>query len=391
MMNPIAQFFVNSYPLPNFIDPNSNCPMGSGGLHICDNLLGAIGNSQDPWNMSFKVDHQWSDKSKYFVEYLFNPGSYGIFKTPWTRPTFPSVGFGASFPVDFANQVATVGNTYMFTPTLVNEFRASFSRQYMNSHPSKGAFPNSVSDQTGVQAELANAQIFLGPGVPIPEWEVGLAEGRASVFGDPGFLDMMRAGEAYTILDNVTKTMGKHTIMTGFMYRDEHDGRLIYDPTQVNFADGSANLVTDPVTGLGGFGLEQFLLGAPSPGGTQTGLTGQPYQTDHYWGFFVQDDFRVKPNFTLNVGVRWDIPGYWRTRQQPMSNFCLSCTDPASGLHGMMVYEGSPQLPTGSNIYPANKKDFAPRLQFRLESRSETRRPWCGRGTTWSTPMPPTR
>ena len=363
-LNSIAQFFVNSYPLPNFNNPNSNCPMGSSGYIICDNYLASIGNSQDPWNMSFKVDHQWSDKSKYFVEYLFNPGSYGIFKTPWTGATFPSVGFGASFPVDFANQVATVGNTYMFTPTLVNEFRASFSRQYMNSHPSKGAFPNSVSDQTGVQAELANAQIFLGPGVPIPEWEVGLAEGRASVFGDPGFLDMMRAGEAYTILDNVTKTMGKHTIMTGFMYRDEHDGRLIYDPTQVNFADGSANLVTDPVTGLGGFGLEQFLLGAPSPGGTQTGLTGQPYQTDHYWGFFVQDDFRVKPNFTLNVGVRWDIPGYWRTRQQPMSNFCLSCTDPASGLHGMMVYEGSPQLPTGSNIYPANKKDFAPRFSF---------------------------
>ena len=92
-----------------------------------------------------------------------------------------------------------------------------------------------------------------------------MPEGRGSVFGDPGFLDMMRAGEAYTILDNVTKTLGRHTIMTGFMYRDEHDGRLIYDPTQVNFASGGANLVTDPVTGLGGFGLEQFLLGAPSP------------------------------------------------------------------------------------------------------------------------------
>jgi hypothetical protein len=369
MMNPIAQFFANSYPMPNFVDPNSNCPMGLGGATICDNFLGPIGNSQDPWNMTFKVDHQSSDKSKYFVEYLFNPGSYGIFKTPWTGPTFPSVGFAASFPVDFANQVATVGNTYLFSPTLVNQFRVSFSRQYMNSHPSQGAFPDSVSDLTGVQKELANAQIFLGPGVPIPEWEVGMPEGRGSVFGDPGFLDMMRAGEAYTILDNVTKTLGRHTIMTGFMYRDEHDGRLIYDPTQVNFASGAVNLVTDPVTGLGGSGLEQFLLGAPSPsygglGATQTGLTGQPYQTDHYWGFFVQDDFRVKPNFTLNVGLRWDIPGYWRTRQQPMSNFCLGCIDPASGLIGKMVYEGSPQLPSGSNIYPANKKDFAPRISF---------------------------
>ena len=35
-----------------------------------------------------------------------------------------------------------------------------------------------------------------------------------------------------------------------------------------------------------------------------------------------------------------------------------------SFLHGMMVYEGSPQLPAGGNIYPANKKDFAPRFSF---------------------------
>jgi hypothetical protein len=362
LQSSIAQFFINSYPLPNFNDPNSNCPLASGGAYkICDNYLGTIGSSQNPLNMSIKVDHQWSDKSKYFAEWLFNPGRYNIFHTPWTGPTFPSVGFGASFPVDFANQVAGFGQTYVFNPTFINEFRASFSRQYMNSHPSKGAFPDSVTDLPEVQKVIAPAQIFLGPGVPDPEWEVGMAEGRFSTFGNPGFLNMMRAGEAYTILDNVTKILGRHTLTTGFMYRDERDGRLIYDPTQVNF-DG--RLVTDPVTGLGGFGLEQFLMGAPTPGNTQTGLTGQPYQVDHYWGFFVQDDFRLRPNLTLNLGLRYDLPGYWKTRQQPMSNFCLDCVDPQSGLPGSMIYSGSPRLPVGASIYPANKKDFGPRLNF---------------------------
>jgi hypothetical protein len=370
MLNSIAQYFIASYPLPNFNNPNTNCPAGNGGALICDNYLGNIGNSQNPLNMSIKVDHQWSEKSKYFVEWLFNPGSYGIFKVPWTGATFPSVGFGASFPVDFANQVATVGNTYVFNPTLVNEFRASFSRQYMNSHPSTGAFPDSVTDFSGVQKVLEPAQIYLGPGVPDPQWFVGMPEGRGSTFGNPGFLNMMRAGEAYTILDNITKTLGRHTLMTGFMYRDEHDGRLIYDPTSVNF---NGSLMNDPITGLGGFGLEQFLLGAPTPGATQTGLTGQPYQTDHYWGFFVQDDFRVKPNFTLNVGLRYDIPGFWRTRQQPMSNFCLGCVDSATGMPGEMVYSGSPQLPAGSNIFPANKKDFAPRLNFSWNPRGDAK------------------
>ena len=79
----------------------------------------------------------------------------------------------------------------------------------------------------------------------------------------------------------------------------------------------------------------------------------------------------MKPNFTLNVGVRWDIPGYWRTRQQPMSNFCLSCTDPAQRIERPVVYSGSPQLPAGSNIFPANKKDFAPRFNFAWSPRGD--------------------
>jgi len=372
MQNSTAMYFINSYPMPNFNNPNSNCPLAAGGAYkICQNFLGTVGSSQNPINTSVKVDHQWSAKSKFFVEWLFNPGTDNVFRTAWTGPTFPSTGFGSSFPVDFANQVAGVGNTYVFSPTLINEFRFSFSRQYMNSHPSEGTFPESVTHLSQVQQVLAPSQIYLGPGVPDPQWYVGMPVGNAntSTFGNAGFLNMMRAGEAYTILDNVTKIIGHHTLMTGFLYRDEHDGRLIYDPTQLNFASGAANLVTDPVTGLGGFGLEQFMLGAPSPsygglGATQTGLTGQPYQTDHYWGFFVQDDFRVKPNFTLNLGLRYDIPGYWRTRQQPMSNYCLGCMDPNSGLQGMMIYAGSPQLPAGSNIFPANKKDFAPRFNF---------------------------
>jgi hypothetical protein len=365
MQDPVAGYFINSFPLPNFNDPNSPCPMGQTGYKICHNYLGPIGTSQNPLNMSIKVDEQWSPKSKYFVEYIFNPGKYNIYRLPWTGATFPSVGWGAPIPVDFANQVAGVGNTYVFSPSLINEFRASFSRQYMNSHPSRGAFPDSVSNLSEAQKVLAPSKIFLPPGVPNPSWYVGMPEGNQANFGNAGFINMVRAGEAYTILDNVTKIMGRHTLKTGFMYRLEHDGRLIYDPTQLNFAvSPGTNLVVDPTTGRGGFGLEQLMFGAPTPGSTQTGLTGQPYQRDRYWGFFAQDDFRVTPSFTLNLGVRYDIQGWWKSRQQPMSNFCLTCSNSLTGQVGKMVYAGDPQLPKGHDLYPANKGDIGPRFNF---------------------------
>lgn len=361
MMDPVAKFFINTFPAPNFNDPNSNCPMGKEGFKICNNFLGPIASSQNPWNISVKVDHQQSEKNKFFAEFLFNPGKYDIFKTPWEGATFPSVGFGGPIPADFANTLATVGNTYILSPTMVNQFRLTFSRQYYNSHPTQGSFPDSVSQLSEVEKLLAPSQIFLGPSVAAPSFTVRMPTGGGTAsFGPVGFINMVRAGEAYTILDDVTDTLGKHTLKWGFMFRLFHDGRLITDPTQLDF---NGRLVKDPTTGLGGFGLEQFMLGALTPDNSQTGLTGQPYERWRNWGFYIQDDWRLKPNFTLNLGLRYDIQGWFKTRQQPMSNFCLFCPNSQTGLIGKLVFSGDPELPKG-DLFSPNWGDVGPRLNF---------------------------
>ena len=180
--------------------------------------------------------------------------------------------------------------------------------------------------------------IPLGPSVSSPDWSVQLPYGAGTpTFGPPGWQSMLLATEAYTILDNVTKVMGRHTMKTGFIYRLEHAGRHISDPTTLNF---NGSLVHDPETGLGARGYAQFMLGAPTPTNSQTGVVAQPYAIDNYWGFYLQDDFRLRPNLTLNYGVRWDIQGFVKTRQGPMSNFCLSCMNPLTDLPGKMIYWG---------------------------------------------------
>ena len=89
-LNPIAQFYINSYPLPNFNSPLSSCPMGKNGYLLCENYLGAVGSSQDPKNISIKIDHQWSQRSRYVVEWLYNPTAYRNYRTPWTGPSYPA-------------------------------------------------------------------------------------------------------------------------------------------------------------------------------------------------------------------------------------------------------------------------------------------------------------
>ena len=362
-LDPTAMFFMKSFPLPNYNDPLSNCPIGKDGYKICNNFLGSVGSSQNPYNMSLKFDHQVSERSRFFAEWVYAPGKYDNYRLPWTGPTFPAglTGYGSNLPLWFTNQIAGIGNTYSFSPSTINEFRASFSRQSFSTHPATSGYPSSVTDLSEVQKVLAPSKLFLPPYEPSPSFYVGLPAGDGSTqFGTPDWRNGSSMAEAYTFLDNVTKVLGKHTLKTGFMYRLEHTARTINPPLYLDFNNG---ITADPTSQLGGNGLAQFALGAVG-NNSQVSYTAYPYLRDRYWGFFIQDDFRITNNFTLNIGVRYDINGYFKTRTGPMSNFCLGCPNPLTGLKGKMVYWGDPEFPNGSDMAPANKNSIGPRLNF---------------------------
>ena len=362
-LDPSAMFFMKSFPSPNYNDPLSDCPMGKDGYKICHNFLGPVGSSQNPYNMSLKFDHSMSEKSKYFAEWVYAPGKYDNYRLPWTGPSFPAglVGYGSNLPLWFTNQIAAIGNTYVFSPSLVNEFRASFSRQSFSTHPDTAGYPDSVTGLTSIQQQLAPSKLWLPNYEPSPSFYVQMPSGAGDTqFGTPDWRNGSSMAEAYTFLDNVTKILGKHTLKAGFLYRLEHSARIINPPLRLNFDKG---LTTDPTTGLGAPGLAQFMLGAVD---NNSGLsyTSYPYLRWRYWGFYVQDDFRITSNFTLNYGVRYDINGYFKTRQGPMSNFCLGCENSLTGLKGKMVYWGDPEFPNGNDMAPANKNSIGPRLNF---------------------------
>jgi hypothetical protein len=131
-------------------------------------------------------------------------------------------------------------------------------------------------------------------------------------------------------------------------------------------------LTNDPVTGLGGGGLAQFLLGAVDQG-SNTGTYQPPYQMNDYWGFYAQDDFRVTPNFTLNFGLRYDIFGWFREKHNDLANVNFTGINPDIAYRGRIDYFGSPGHPA-SDVFPAKKDDLGPRLAFSWS-------PWGNRKT----------
>src|SRR2546426_7365378 len=142
------------------------------------------------------------------------------------------------------------------------------------------------------------------------------------------------------------------------MYRLDHTAYQGSFPTGLGFYGG---LTSDPITGQGGGGgLAEFMMGAvPSYRSSYTGLMWDPYQQFRYWGFYFQDDWRITPNFTLNLGLRYDINGLFNTRHGPVSNFCRECVNPLTGVPGTVTYK-----PAGTDIAPPNWNDLAPRFNF---------------------------
>lgn len=363
LLDPTAKYYMASFPSPNYNDPLVSCPTAStGNYKICNNFLGGVGSSYNPKKVSLKFDHQISEKNHSFFEWLYNPTPYTNYRLPWTGATFPwsQVGWGSTYPYNMSSYIVSLGDNYLVSPTLVNEFRASFSRQFITTHPSQ-PYPDSVSNQSATVKYLQADQLPLSPYFPVPD--VNITNGNGSMtFGPTAWVNMNTGSEAYTILDNVTKTIGKHTLKAGFVYRLEHTSYESGFPTTFNF---SGALTQNPVTGLGGNGLAQFELGAISSNGrdSSTGVMWNPYESFNYWGTFLQDDFRITKNLTLNIGARYEVYGLFSVRTQNNSTFCLSCPNSYTGLPGEVLYQPSSQFPKGP-VAPANKNDIAPRFNF---------------------------
>ena len=69
---------MNSFPMPNHIDTLGGCPLAASGTYsICNNFEGKIGSSQDPINLSIKVDHQ-TGKGRFLLSGCSVPASTAI-------------------------------------------------------------------------------------------------------------------------------------------------------------------------------------------------------------------------------------------------------------------------------------------------------------------------
>ncbi len=360
-IDPLAKFYLDSIPAPNFLDPLSPCSPA----YFCNNYIGAVGSSMTTHNASVKIDHNINDKHRLFASWLFNPSYYENYRYPWNGPS-AQVGTGILGPNPFRtrNQLAIVGLTSTLTPTIVNEVRFSFGRQNLVSLPN----PDSVTATSQIKQKVAGLNFWLyDPLQSVPTIAFWNMDGN-SYFqtGTVGYTDVIVGQQAWTFNDSLTKIWGRHTIKGGFTFRRNNLWGNTAAGYNINF-DGchTENPANGNIycTGPNYNGLADFLLGSVVEGGGSSAIQLSPWQTNDDYAAFAQDDFRVTKNFTVSVGVRWDVYGWIRERHNQLANFDLSLKNPDVNYMGKLVYPGTPSHPD-RNLFPANKGSFGPRIGF---------------------------
>src|SRR6516164_9352549 len=148
----------------------------------------------------------------------------------------------------------------------------------------------------------------------------------------------------FQLVDQVGYTRGAHSLKFGVeLHRDTFNGGALGNAKgSINFGGGGAFATSTA--------LEDFFAGVPT---NQSVLAGSPLRNIHNWAFagFVQDDWRIARNLTLNFGLRYELNTVIQDSNNLLGNF-----SPSLGLVQVGKQINSP--------YQGNHSDFAPRAGF---------------------------
>jgi outer membrane receptor protein involved in Fe transport len=229
-----------------------------------------------------RVDYQATAKDRFYVRYLYQ-----------NNPTVPGTGNFASG--GFVNVVGTthsVGGdwTHTFTTSLGNQLRYSFQQAKIQFDG--GGVPSCTISSFA----SCPSSVTLGSGL----------EG----FGYASNFPQGRTVKVTQVQDNASWTRGRHTILWGGEY-DFQNSPNVYLPNAIgsfNFGPGAAGLPFRNVPGDSSplnNGLTGILQGVALTSLTAGNTTNHFTEPD--FALYIQDDWKVTPTLTLNLGLRYEF------------------------------------------------------------------------------------
>jgi hypothetical protein len=318
MWDPFGKKILDAFPQSNLPGDFNNYARTGSVIDDTDNYDG-------------RVDWNASDKDSVFARYTYSnrirdvPGDFGGIAdgsstSSWGNSTLKS-------------WAAVLGWTHIFGPTLTNDFRFGFVRNY--SYDQQQPFgQNAPSDYIpGVPFNPATAG-----GIGITEYV------NHALIGSPAYLPKQQVPQQFQYTDTVSWTKGAHFLRFGADVRAPMRN-LYEDQDYMNGGLAFAGVFT-------GDSYIDGLLGYVYQGG----LSNVFFVDQRMWmaSTFAQDDWKVTPKLTLNLGLRYDFATPPYSAKNQLANF-----DPTGS--GSLVTASGGSL-FNRSLVQVNKTDFAPRV-----------------------------
>jgi len=328
-INAVGVALLKYVPLPN-ISAAQNLAAGN-------NFAASTPDLYDYNQPMARVDYNLNESTKLYSYFEWQKG------TEFRNGNgFPGVAAHGNINWVRENWVATQDVTHVFSPTLLGDFKLSFSRYYTQ------------TPDGNLAAAVDPANIGLSMPLPgtttqkdLPEitvgdnWSSGVI-GGGTVFGnEPG----AEATNNFSFDADVTKSWGSHNIHLGgtmaeFQFGNPGDigsangnfgfGSQFtqFDPHNTGCYQASPNPVNNCSVNIpNGSGLASLLLGIPTGGGVD--WNGTIFEGQPVFAIYAQDDWRVNHRLTLNLGLRWDVQRGLRERHDHLNRgLCLTCINP---------------------------------------------------------------
>ncbi len=310
-MDPAFAKLIQLYPAPNAPIITGSQPTG--------NYFYNTAGSQKTDQGDARVDYRMSEKNN-----IFGSMSWGD-TSKTSVPPFPGALDNSSFAganeIDL-NRNAQLSFTRVWTPTIVSETRASFTRLVTSR---QGANPNTDSfKEFGIGGYNPTSAYTGNGGLPL-----FTANGYTN-FGGSQWSPTLEYNNVWDFVQNVAISKGSHSFKTGAEFRDVRfpffqvpspHGVIAYNSNQTAFPSGRASSLGPTVGASTGDAIASALLGQIN--NSEISTTNFISSQKVSWAFYAQDDWKVSRKLTMNIGLRYELFSPIAERFGRQANFDL--------------------------------------------------------------------
>lgn len=273
--------FLALYPLPTSTAPNGDVGNASAGIPT-------VGSET---YYTSRIDHTINSKDSL-------SGSFFIDTATFSQPDVLLTYLNGNTS---RRTMITADETHIFSASLVNSLRIGYSRQHMVQN-------NFLSCLRPIGCDTSGS-VSTVPGRPSPAINISgldIAGGSHSVTVNT------QIWNSYQLYDDAFLTKGTHSMKFGFVAE-----KMRQNPSNVQLVNGS--WFNSSYIG--------FMQDAPQSMRMPAGSYGYPVLHQTLLGGYFQDDWRIKPNLTLNLGVRYEMTTVMTASNDNIMNLaCISCT-----------------------------------------------------------------